>query len=286
MQEKFKRVLIIYLIFLFISGCTVRLIYNHLDWIIPWYVSDYIDLNDDQDSLLERKLLAQLKWHRVTQLKSYSEFLRELKTKLNNGLTYEDMDKGHYQMRKFWQDLIAHVSPDVAEILSTATDEQIDEFLGNLKKRNERYKEKYIDPTEEERREKKVARMNRFLDFCMGDINEEQEKIVDQWSRKLQDISVVRFEFIKLSQKRFKKILENRHNLESFTKELEEFLCFRRERWTPELRELAKHNRDLTTKTFLDILSHMTPDQREHINEQIDDLANIFDELAAEKVDE
>jgi hypothetical protein len=97
---------------------------------------------------------------------------------------------------------------------------------------------------------------------------------------------VVRFEFIKLSQKRFEKILGNRHNLESFTKELEEFLCFRRERWTPELRQIAKHNRDLTKKTFLDILSHMTPDQRDHMNEQIDELATIFDELAAEKVDE
>jgi len=127
--------------------------------------------------------------------------------------------------------------------------------------------------------------MNRFLDFCMGDINEEQEKIVEQWSKKLKNISVVRFDFIKKSQKRFQKILENRHNTETFTKELEEFLCFRRESWTPELREIAAHNRDLTKKTFLKIMNHISPDQREYLNEQIDDLANIFDELAAEKMD-
>jgi len=286
LPEKFKRVLILYFIFFLISGCTVRLIYNHLNWIIPWYISDYIDLDDSQNSLLDKKLFAQLKWHRMTQLRSYSAFLRELKIKVNNGLTYEDMDRGHSQMRKFWQDLIAHISPDVAEILSTATDGQINEFLENLKKRNEKYKERYIDPTEEERREKKVARMNRFLDFCMGGVNEEQEKIVDQWSRQLQDISSVRFEFIKISQRRFQTILKNRHNPEPFTKELEEFLYFRRESWTPELRQIAKHNRDLTKRTFLDILSRMTPDQRVHLNEQIDELANVFDELAAEKMDD
>lgn len=286
MPEKSKKFMILFLIIFLFAGCTVRLIYNHLDWIIPWYVSDYIDLNDDQDNLLGKKLFAQLKWHRVTQLTSYSKFLRQLKINLNNGLTYEDLDKGHKQMRKFWQDLITHIAPDIADILSTASDEQIEEFLKNLKKRNEKYKERFIEPTEEELREKKIGRMNRFLDFCMGDINEEQEKIVVQWSKRLKNISVVRFDFIKKSQKRFQKILENRHNRETFTKDLEEFLCFRRKNWTPELREIAAHNRDLTKKTFFKIMNHISPDQREHLNEQIDDLATIFDELAAERVDE
>lgn len=286
MPEKSKKFLILFLLIFLFSGCTVRLIYNHLDWIIPWYVSDYIDLNDGQDNLMDKKLFAQLKWHRVTQLTSYSKFLRQLKINLNNGLTYEDLDKGHKQMRKFWQDLIAHIAPDIAEILSTASDEQIEEFLKNLKKRNEKYKKRFIEPTEEELRKKKINRMNRFLDFCMGDINEEQEKIVGQWSKRLKNISVVRFDFIKKSQKRFQTILENRHNRETFTKDLEEFLCFRRESWTPELREIAAHNRDLTKKTFIEIMNYMSSDQREHLNEQIDDLANIFEELAAERVDE
>jgi Family of unknown function (DUF6279) len=286
LPEKSKKILILLLLIFLFSGCTVRLIYNHLDWIIPWYVSDYIDLNDDQNNLLDKKLFAQLRWHRVTQLTSYSKFLRQLKINLDNGLTYEDLDRGHKQMRKFWQDLIAHISPDVAEILSTASDEQIEEFLANLKKRNEKYKQRFIEPTEEELREKKISRMNRFLDFCMGDITEEQEQIVDQWSKRLKNISVVRFNFIKKSQKRFQKILENRHNTKSFTKELEEFLCFRRKSWTPELREIAAHNRDLTKKTFIEIVNCMTSDQREHLYEQIDDLADIFDELAAEKMDE
>ncbi len=284
--RSFKKYLLpILLIFLF-TGCTVRLIYNHLDWIIPWYLSDYIDLNNDQDNLLDKKLFAQLKWHRVTQLTSYSKFLRQLKSNLNNGLKYEDLDRCHNQMRKFWQDLITHASPDIAKILSTASDEQIEEFLENLKKRNEKYRERYIDLTEEKLRQKKVARINRFLDFCMGDVNKEQEKIVDQWSKKLKNISVVRFDFIKKSQKRLGKILESRKDEGAFTKDLREFLCFRRKSWPPDLRDIAAHNRDLTKRTFIEIVNHMSSDQREHLNEQIDDLAEVFDELAAEKIDE
>ncbi|MBW1892569.1 MAG: hypothetical protein JRF40_00090 [Deltaproteobacteria bacterium] len=284
--SSFKKYLLPMLLIFLFTGCTVRLIYNHLDWIIPWYVSDYIDLNDDQDNLLDKKLFAQLKWHRVTQLTSYSKFLRQLKVNFNNGLKYEDLDRCHNQMRKFWQDLIMHAVPDIAKILSTASDEQIEEFLENLEKRNEKYKERYIDLTEEELRKKKVARMNRFLDFCMGDVNKEQEELVDNWSKKLKNISVVRFDFIKKSQKRLKKILRNRKDEETFSEDLTEFFFFRRRNWPPDLRDIAAHNRDLTKKTFIEIVNHMSSDQREYLNEQIDDLAEVFDELAAEKIDE
>lgn len=272
--------------FFLINGCTVRLIYNHLDWIIPWYVSDYIDLSDDQDDLFEKRLFAQLKWHRVTQLRTYSAFLRQLKHNLRNGLTYEDLSRCHVQMRMFWQDLVKHVAPDMAEILSSASDEQIEAFLEKLEKRNEKYKKRYMDPSEEERRQKKVARMNRFLDFCMGDVTEEQEKIVDRWSRQLKNISPVRFAFIRKSHARFREILKSRNDVDMFTNNLEEFLCFRRKEWPPELQEIAAHNRDVTKKTFLELVSCMTPDQRACLDEQIDDLANVFDELAVQRTND
>ena len=68
-----KKYLLIIITLCFLSGCIVRFVYNQLDWIIPWYIGQMISLSDEQDSALEKSLVSQLKWHRVTQLAEYSK---------------------------------------------------------------------------------------------------------------------------------------------------------------------------------------------------------------------
>jgi hypothetical protein len=63
---------------LLVTGCGPRLIYPHLDWLIPSYVDDYISLNREQSGLLEKRLLEGLDWHCRTQLPVYAQSLREL----------------------------------------------------------------------------------------------------------------------------------------------------------------------------------------------------------------
>jgi hypothetical protein len=267
-------------VFLF-TGCTVKLIYKHLDWIIPWYVDDYITLNVEQESLLEKQLKAQLKWHRVTQLARYSKSLKELREGVNRGLTYEDMDRFHNIMRGYWQDLVSHISPDMAKLLASASDEQINELLENLKRRNEKFKAKYIDLTDEELREKKVERMERFLDFTIGSINSEQEKIIERWSFELKNIARERLDFIKKSQGQLRKMLKNRKDEKKLAEDLKELLFFRRETWPEDFKVKAAHNRELTKRTFAALFNTISDEQRTHLTDQINYLAEAFDELSS-----
>ena len=61
-----------------LAGCGPRLIYPHLEWLIPWYISDFISLDDRQKNMLEERLLKQLAWHCRTQLTIYAEALRSI----------------------------------------------------------------------------------------------------------------------------------------------------------------------------------------------------------------
>lgn len=277
-----KKYLLIGIAVLLLSGCIVRFVYNHLDWIIPWYVSSFIDLNDDQETLLDKKLKVQLKWHRVTQLPKYSKLLKEIGSAIQNGLTMEDFDRFHITMRGYWQDLIGHIGPDIAGILSTASDEQLDEMLKKFEERHEKFREKYIDLPEEERREKKVSRMIRFLEFCMDEVNEKQEQIVDQWSRDLKNISSARFRYIKMRHNMFKEMLKRRKEKAWFEKELCDLLFFKRESWPKDFKEMAEHNRELTKRVFIKINKCMSDDQREEFIETVLSFAEDFDELAKE----
>jgi hypothetical protein len=277
-----KKYLLIGICVLLLSGCIVKFVYNHLDWIIPWYVGKVISLNGDQGSELEKRLMSQLKWHRVTQLSEYSKSLKELSSAVKTDLTMDDLRRFHVTMRHYWQDLISHIGPDMARILSTATDEQIDELLQNFKKRNKKFREKYIDLPEEELREKKLDRITRFLEYCMGDLNEQQEKIVEKWSHDLKNISFARMEYIKIRQEKFKKMIEKRKDLAWFEKELCKLLYFKRETWPKELREIARHNRELTQKVFIKIHKCMTNEQKDEFVENALSLAEDFDELSKE----
>jgi hypothetical protein len=277
-----KKYFFIVLSVLILSGCIIRFVYNQLDWIIPWYVGTMISLDGEQASELEKSLMSQLKWHRVTQLSEYSKSLKELSLAVKTDLTMAHLEQFHLTMRRYWQDLVRHVGPDFAKILSTATDAQVDELMQNLEKRNQKFREEYVDLPKEELREKKRNRMIQFLEFCMGNLNEQQKKIVEQWSYDLQDISAARLEYIKLGQEKFKRIMERRKDLGWFEKELCELLYFKRETWPEEFRKIANHNRELTKKVFIEIHKCMTNDQKEEFAENALSLVKDFDELSKE----
>lgn len=45
---------------LVLSGCGVRFFYSQLDWLVPWYLRDYVTLDDSQRALLDRRLTLRL----------------------------------------------------------------------------------------------------------------------------------------------------------------------------------------------------------------------------------
>ena len=55
-----KKRLLIPVLFIILIGCGTRLVYFHLDWLIPWYIGDYISLDSEQKNMLEKRLLKLL----------------------------------------------------------------------------------------------------------------------------------------------------------------------------------------------------------------------------------
>ena len=39
------------------SACSIRIMYNYLDWIIPFYIDDYVTLTDHQEKLFDRGII-------------------------------------------------------------------------------------------------------------------------------------------------------------------------------------------------------------------------------------
>ena len=68
---------------LILSACSSQFAYNNLDWLIHWYLDDYIDLNKAQKQSFDGEFEKWMQWHRTEELQKYQQHLQELRILLN-----------------------------------------------------------------------------------------------------------------------------------------------------------------------------------------------------------
>lgn len=73
------RIAVVLTVTLALGGCSrMGLAYRNLDIIIPWSLSDYLDMNIEQKSWLNERLREHLSWHCSTQIPGYLDWLDRL----------------------------------------------------------------------------------------------------------------------------------------------------------------------------------------------------------------
>lgn len=156
---------------LVLTACGPRWMYTNLDWLVPWYVDDYIALDPQQNDELAMRLAQQLDWHCRTQMPRYADFLRQMGDEL--GIPGQPVRAARWaeyldQLKQFWIELVRRLAPDALAILVTASDEQIDALFDNLEKTNRELVQEYIDPPIAERRQNRQQRMRKRLAYWTG----------------------------------------------------------------------------------------------------------------------
>ena len=76
-----KIYLLLFIILLFISGCsTGKLFYDFGDEMVSWQIDNYFDLTSKQEEWIEERLRLHLDWHRKQELPLYRDFLIEVQS--------------------------------------------------------------------------------------------------------------------------------------------------------------------------------------------------------------
>jgi hypothetical protein len=279
-----KNVLIIALL-LMITGCGSRLLYPHLDWLIPWYVGDYISLDSEQKNMLEERLARHIDWHCRTKLANYAEFLRSLGKEFADAQQPVDYQRlvGYYtQLRRHWQELIRQIAPDIADILATATDAQIGELYDNLKKQNEKLRSKYVDLPPEKLIEQRAERMVKRLQYWLSQLTTDQKLAIDQWSRQLKPTAADWLQNSQKFQAEIRHLLDLRRTSPAFKQKFVEILVYPEQLRSAEYQRKIDTNTEMTLKFMVAILGTKTPGQQTHLLKQIESLAKDFDHLSCD----
>lgn len=273
---------------LVLTACGPRWYYDHLDWMIPWYVDDYLTLDTRQRSALEKRLADQLDWHCRTQLPEYAAFLRSVAQDFDDPHRVVPRERfAHHleTLRYHWRNLMAGIGPDMADLLIAVSDAQIDELFENLEKDNQELERKYVDPPFDERIEKRIDRMIARLERWIGNLDDSQREAVAGWARQIGPTSDQWIAQRRRTQGAFREVLGRRTTDPMYKAHFIALLV------SPEkLRTAVYQSRlDRNTGYTLDLLTEvgrtMSDTQRAEFIRELASLAEDFEILACEEPD-
>ena len=127
-------------------------------------------------------------WHKNTELSKYKAQLEEIKQDvLTNRLTSERILAHLLHTRTHWTRARDKVSPDVAAIAKTLSDEQVITLFAQIEKENREEIEKrqdYLSLSEKEKKQKRKAQLLESVEEQIGRLTDTQEQIIATYSEQ------------------------------------------------------------------------------------------------------
>lgn len=272
----------ILLVLLLLAGCGVRSVYTRLDWLVPWYLQDYVELQPRQESELELRLRAQLDWHCRTQLPAYATWLHELAADPRAALRRPALDAHYGRALDYWQTLLARLAPDIGALLADASDAQLAELFANLEARNAEREAEFVAPDLQTQIDNRSERMREALERWVGRLNEAQRGQVARWSAELAPVSAQWIESRRRWQAALRTATERRADAAAFSGAVNALLLEPRALWPEDFRARVDGNTERTLGLLESLGAGLEPRQVEHLRGRLEGLARDFEALACE----
>ncbi len=268
---------------LLLAGCSAtRLVYNQLDWLIVWYVSDFFTLEDEQEERLELLVQKNVDWHRRDQLPQYARLVREIDRDVATGAITLAMIERHYaRMIELWDEFIMQTTPDISEFFVLLSADQIDEFIENLEESNQELWEDYAGQTAEERREKRYESTIRAMERLLGRLSREQKDLVRSYQDGLHDVSLEWMASRRQWQQEFRSLVVERPPEPEFSQRMARLMMAPNHNDRDEYRMLVDENRLLMMRMIIALDAELTDKQRQKFGHRMKKLARNIEILTA-----
>ncbi|MGD8212894.1 MAG: DUF6279 family lipoprotein [Desulfobacterales bacterium] len=279
------RLIFSFCLLLVVSGCAPKLLYPHLNWLIPFYVDDYISLDPEQSSTLEERLLQVLDWHCRTQLPAYARSLKEMAKDFEDPLhpvRYERLQYYSNQFTTHWQELSKEIGPQMADILATASDEQLAEMFQNIENRISKYKSEYVDIPLDELEKKRKERLAKNLKKWISRLTPEQKQAVSDWNDQIKPLAADRLRNRENVLTEFKNLLAKRRHDPNFKENFVALLNNFDQMRAPDYQKKIDYNTEVTFRLLMKIDRSLNPTQRAYLLKRIESLAADFEKLSCD----
>lgn len=260
-------------------GCSNSFVYNNLDWISEWVIDDYIDLNNQQESLLEDRLDAIHLWHRQQELPKYRSQLEQLSQQLKTPpLSYQEVLQQVIQIESHGQRLRTHISAEIAKIVPQLSAPQISALFISLEKKNQERLMEYQQQGEAEFKHQRIDRIEKQLDKYLGSTTPEQQLLVKVYVYNAypmrEEYSHFLSQYLSTLQQAFQQDQDQQVNKQIYS------LLINLPTYKNSLyHQHANENRALAVDTLYSINSTLTKSQIKYLRNEINTLIIFIDKL-------
>lgn len=267
-----------------LAGCSqIGLTYRHLDFIIPWSLNDYLDMNASQKDWLDERLKEHLSWHCTTQIPGYLDWLDRLQGMVeNNQVNQEQLKARTAEARQAIATLSKEITPSAVELLRQLDDQQVGEMEAAFAKDLRKHEDEYVDQPLAKQITERAQRMEKRLTPWMGRLNAAQQARVLQWSTSLGEQNRLWIDNRAHWQSLLLTAVKQR-KAGDFDQKIASLLQDRQTFWTPEYRATYDHTEQAAISLIADLMAQSTPDQRQKLLSKIADVRKDFTDLSCYK---
>ena len=265
-----------------LSGCTVKFYYNQLDWLVPWYVDDYVSLTSKQEDLLQEHLDEYLDWHRKEQLPVYADFLEWAASASEDGFDGGEIQHLQERINYFVATMFTRLAPALVDLFQSLSDEQVDELFSNFANENLEYSEERIDISERKNREERAEELVELVERWTGDLNAPQLEYIENWSSQYKIMSADFLDSRKQWQQELRLILQQRDDRDYLQTALLDLFSRRYSRRSAEYQEKFEFNEELLRSLYVKLDQSLSSRQRQSLVTEFSSLADDLRYLASQ----
>lgn len=284
MRTPFKAFISLLMAVVILGGCTrVGLAYRNLDIIIPWSLSDYLEMNAAQKDWFDERLKEHLSWHCTTQLPGYLGWLDRLQRMVEtNQVTADELQARTDEAKLAIGQISRQITPSAVELLAQLDDKQVQEMQNAFAKDQRKRENEYLKEPLPKQISDRAERMEKRLSPWMGKLNDSQLQRIQSWSQSLGEQNRAWLDNRASWQKRFVATVQDR-KAPDFPSKIAKLLQDRETFWTPEYREAYDRTEQAAISLLVDLMAQSTPEQRQRLLSKIADTRKDFTDLSCLK---
>ena len=158
-----------------LGACSaLRIGYSQAPDLMYWYLDGYVDFNSAQTPRVRDALAHWLAWHRRTQLPDYAALLARAQTEVMTDITAARACEWQRDVIRRADTAFDRAAPAVADLLVTATPQQVQNLEQHQAKANDEFRKDYLQPDLRKRAEVTLKRAVERAESLYGTLGEVQ----------------------------------------------------------------------------------------------------------------
>lgn len=268
-----KPLLLLLCLSLLISACSrAGLAYRNLDWLVPWRLNDYLNLDSQQQAWLKPRLQTHLQWHCSAELPRYIDWLQSTES-----ILAQPQPDSAQLLEKFAQFDAAlkrigiEITPTAIELLQGLSEQQVRELYAAMDEDNLEDRQDFLDPPLATQISERQTRMQERLRPWLGRLNQAQTEHIATWANSLGEQNRLWLDNRQRWQAELRQVVAER-NSPDFAERLTPLLQQRERFYSDEYRASYGRSRQALATLFSQLLSSSDEAQRERLSHRLRDL--------------